>query len=267
MTATSLSYATHNSTFSICDFQPSTFSAALASYLGIIEQEDTTDTRANFVTALNAVLVWSGARTATLPSWDYCDPSCVIEFVINLNRLCQHLPASVGTFEELIILPRLQIYRTGLVVNQEIIARRNCPGVRMTKYPPIRDDEVGRELDMYPPNVDYFVSTFDIAENAFSVWEAGADVLLFAEVFSPENLSPPQLQYFLQHCEETISRWNSAMERMGLVYRVYGTMDWCRSDVPFEQAEKTMQYFGKAFIGTDRRVNEYSAHVLNKNKL
>lgn len=265
---TTRSHTPRNTTLSICEFLPSTLSEALARSLHIIEQQDTTDSRANFVTALNAVLVWSGARTATFPTWEYCDPSCVIEFITNINQLCQqHLPASAGKIDELIILPRPQIYRDGSVVQQEFIIRRNCPRVRITRDPPVSDSEIGRELDMYPGNADNFAAADDLAPNAFSIWEVDADILLFAEVWWPDRLSLCQRRGFLRHCQKTVSRWSSAMERMSLVYRVYGTMDRCGSEVPFAKAKKTMQYFGKAFIGTDCRAKEYSAHVNKNNKL
>lgn len=216
------------------------------------EQEDTSGIRANFVTAINIVLVWSGARTATLPSWEYCDSDNVVSFVHYLNKLSQQASTNARTIDELIILTRPQLYRTGTIVEQKLITLRNCPNVRMLTEPPVQDNEIGRELDMYHVNADYFATTESV-EDAFSVWEAGTDALIYAEIWSQDSLSSSQLEEFVEHCEERISLWNSAMERMKLPYRFYGTMDWARSEVPFHKAVRTKKLFGKEFLGVDCR--------------
>jgi hypothetical protein len=230
----------------------STFITSLTRTLHHFEQEDTSEIRANFVTAINIVLVWSGARTATLPSWEYCDPNRVVCFIYYLNKLSQQMSTNARTVDELIILTRPQLYRTGTIVEQKLITLRNCPNVRMMTEPSVEDSEIGRELDMYHVNADYFAKA-EFVEDAFSVWEAGTDALMYAEIWSPDSLSSSQLQEFLKHCEKRIALWNSAMERMKLPYRFYGTMDWTRSEIPFHKAVRTKKLFGKEFLGVDCR--------------
>jgi len=249
------------------DFVSSNFATSLAETLRKLELEDTSEPYANFVTALNTLLIWSGARTATLPSWEYCDTSRVLALVSYLNKLSGQVPAWAGTIDEVIILPRPQIYRTGGGIQQELITRRNCPRVRVTTEPPVGDDEIGRELDMYYPNVDYFVAGYELADTAFSIWEVGTDALMYAEAWSKDFLSSSQLQEFIEHCEKRISLWNSAMEKMGLTYRFYGTMDWSRSEIPFHEAKKTKQFCGKEFLGVDCRGKECATRVHVNNKL
>jgi hypothetical protein len=43
------------------------------------------------------------------------------------------------------------------------------------------------------------------------------------------------------------------MESLGLPYRVYGTMDWRRRDIPWHEAVNTKRVCGKEFLGIDRR--------------
>ena len=246
------------------DFVSSSFAQPLGTILRQLEQDDVLEPHANFVTALNTILVWSGARTATLPSWNYCDTNRVLELVNYLNGLSRKVPPWAGTIEELVILHRPQIYRTGDGIQQELITRRNCPRVRLTTEPPVGDDEIGRELDMYYPNADHFAAGYELGETAFSVWEVGSDALLYAEAWSEDFLSPMQLQEFLVHCEKRISLWNSAMEKLGLTYRFYGTMDWRRSEIPFHEAVKTKRFCGKEFLGVDSRGKGYGARVNNK---
>jgi hypothetical protein len=243
------------------EFVSSSFAQSLAPILRKLEQEDVCEPHANFVTALNTILVWSGARTATLPSWNYCDQARLVEFVNYLNTLSRQVPAWAGTIDELIILHRPQIYRSGDGIQQELITRQNCKRVRLTTDPPVGDDEIGRELDMYYPNADNFAAGYDLGETAFSIWEVGSDALLYAEAWSEDFLAPMQIREFIVHCEKRISLWNSAMEKLGLVYRFYGTMDWKRSEIPFHEAVKTKRFCGKEFLGVDSRGKEYGARV------
>jgi hypothetical protein len=142
--------------------------------------------------------------------------------------------------DEVIIVPRRQIYRAGGETEQRLIARRNCPRVRLEPEPLIRDDELGRELDMYPRNAEHFAAGLLEGETrtAFLIWEAGSDVLLYAETWSEALLSPLEVQEFIVHCEKRVARWNSSMESLGLPYRFYGTMDWKRSEVPWHEAPR-----------------------------
>ena len=243
------------------DFVRSKFGPDLATILHQFEQEDTYDPHANFVTALNTVLVWTGARTATLPSWEFCDPNIFVEFMTHLNKLSRQVPARVGTIDEVIIVRRSQIYRSGGGTQQEMVTRRNCNRVRLTTEPPVGDDEIGRELDMYYANVDFFTNTVELPDTAFSIWEVGSEVLLYAEAWRENVLTPSQLAEFLALCEERLALWNSAMEMLDLTYRFYGTMDWSRSKVPWHEADKTKRLCGKEFLGVATRGKDSGVRV------
>jgi len=225
----------------------------LAAKLSSIEREDTFVPHTRFVTALNCVLVWTQARTATLPTWDSPNKhSEARELVDLLSKWSRQLSWTVQ-IDEVIIVPRKQLYRSGGETEHGLIARRNCPRVRLDPEPPIRDDELGRELDMYPRNTELFAAGVLDAETAFSIWEAGSEVLLYAEGWSETLLSPSEVQEFIVHCEKRVALWNSSMESLGLAYRFYGTMDWKRSEVPWHEAVNTKRLCGKDFLGVDRR--------------
>ena len=226
--------------------------AQLATKLSTIEREDKYEPHMQFVTALNCVLVWTHARTATLPTWEAPNIREAKELVDLLSKWSLQL-AWTGQIDEVIIVPRRQVYRSGGETEQGLIARRNCPRVRLDPEPPVRDDELGRELDMYPRNADQFAKGLLEAETAFSIWEAGSDALLYAEGWSEDLLSPSEMQEFIVHCEKRVALWNSAMENLGLSYRFYGTMDWKRSEVPWHEAVNTKKLCGKEFLGVDRR--------------
>ena len=228
------------------------FGSQLAATLSKIEREDQFEPHTQFVTALNCVLVWTRARTATLPTWDSPNEHKTIELLGHLSEWSRDL-SWTGQIDEVIIVPRRQIYRSGGETKQRLIARRNCPRVRFEMEPPIRDDELGRELDMYPRNAEQFAAGLLDGETTFSIWEAGSEVLLYAETWSEDLLSHWEAQEFFVHCEKLVAPWNSSMESLGLPYRFYGTMDWKRSEVPWHKAVKTKKFFGKAFIGVDRR--------------
>ena len=230
----------------------SKFGARLAAKLRKIERKDKFEPHSQFVTALNCVLVWTQARTASLPLYESTDKNWrkTRRFVALLSRWSRRLQ-----IDEVIIGLRRQIYRSGTETDQGLIARRNCPRVRLEPEPPIRDDELGRELDMYPRNAEHFVAGQLDGEKgtAFSIWEAGSDALLYAERWSEALLSHLEVQEFIVHCEKRVALWNSSMESLGLPYRVYGTMDWKRSEVPWHEAVNTKRVCGKEYIGIDRR--------------
>ena len=227
------------------------FGAQLAAKLSSIEREDKFEPHTLFVTALNCVLVWTHARTATLPTCEPPNRPETIEFVELLNDWSRQL-AWTGQVDRVIIVNRPQIYRSGGWTEQVLVARDNCPRVRKTREP-VRDAELGRELDMYPCNADQFAAGLLEAETAFSIWEVGSDVLLYAEGWSENLLTPSAVQEFIVHCEKRVALWNSAMESLGLPYRFYGTMDWKRTEVPWQQALKTKRICGKEFLGIERR--------------
>jgi hypothetical protein len=228
----------------------SSFGSLLAAKLSQIEIEDKREPHTQFVTALNCVLVWTQARTATLPTWEWLNQHETTQLLALLSEWSRDLQ-----IDEVIIVTRRRIYPCGTEAEQGVIARRNCPRVHLEPEPPIRDDELGRELDMYPRNAEQFAAGLLEGETqtAFSIWEAGADVLLYAERWSEALLSPSELQEFIVRCEERVALWNSSMESLGLPYRVYGTMDWRRRDVPWHEAVNTKRVFGKEFIGIVKR--------------
>jgi hypothetical protein len=234
----------------------SSFGSQLAAKLNSIEREDKFEPHTQFVTALNCVLVWTQARTATLPTWDSPNKRETRHLVDLLSTWSRQL-SGTGQIDEVIIVARRQLYRSGGETEQGLIARRNCPRVRLESEPPIRDDELGRELDMYPRNAEQFAAGLLEAETAFSIWEAGSDVLLYAEGWSEALLSPSEIQEFIVHCEKRVALWNSAMESLGLPYRFYGTMDWKRSEVPWHEAVNTKRVCGKEFLGVDRRGKDH----------
>jgi hypothetical protein len=244
----------YNSTRFPFEFVSSEFGGALTVLLRHFEENDVTDSKAELAAALNTVLVWSCARTATLPLWEYFRTNEVTKLINILNKWSGRVPRSAGTIEDVEIIHRPQIYRCGDGINQDMIARRNCERVRVTTEPPVGDAEIGLELDMYPANVEYFESMNGSSESVFSIWEAGRDVLLYAEVFSVEWLSERQkLGEFLEVCEERVSSWNRTMEKLGLVYRVYGTMDWCLGSEEGYKAANSLALFGKRFLGVGAR--------------
>ena len=212
------------------DFVRSKFGHRLATILRQFEEEDIYEHHPNFVTALSTVLVWTGARTATLPYWEYCDLSAFNKFMGHLNELSRKVPACVGTIKEVIVVQRPQVYRSGSGIQQRMVTRKNSQRVRLTTEPPVGDDEIGRELDMYHPNVDFFTAGKVLGDSVFSVWEVGSEVSLYAEAWREDFLSQSQLEEFVTHCEKRLALWNSAMENLGLTYRFYGTMDWKRSN-------------------------------------
>ena len=180
-----------------------------------------------FVTAINAILVWTGARTASLPTWDNCDKTTVENFIKDLNYFSRQISANVGHHvDELCLLYRYQTYRDGCKIRQAFIVRHNCPRVRWTGYPPIGDEEIGRELDMYPLNAAHFAINSGgwTPSEVFSVMEVDTKALLYAEVVYPDYLNPQQKEEFRVHCEKRIKLWNSAMENLDLSYRFYGTL-------------------------------------------
>jgi hypothetical protein len=237
----------------------SNFGCKLAAKLEELEQEDHLEPHATFATVINTTLVWMGARTATLPSWSHCSKPRIVEFINVLNECSQEIDHSLGQPDELYILHRQQICHSGEEVVQSLITRRNCPRIHSATNIPIDDGVIGLELDMYLPNVRFFVSSDPRNPPAFSVWEAGSDVLLFVEVWSEATLSPHQLEEFRDFCERRLCLWNSAMEKLGLRYRFYGTMDWKVSEIPLCEAVETMRFSGKQFMGVNKRAPELCA--------
>jgi hypothetical protein len=228
--------------------------SSIAKVLQTFELEDTITPHATFVTALNSVLVWTGARTATLPAWSYmANQACVVNFLQHLNECSKYLPK----VQQIIVLNRPQLYRSGDGIEQGLIVRQHNHRVRYSVDRPVKDDEIGRELDMYPPNCDFFVGGYELGETAFSIWEVGTEALLYAEAWRDDLLTPDQLQEFLVHCEKRVNLWNATMEKLGFKYRFYGTMDWNRSDLPCHSAVKTKKFCGKEYLGAKCRGPEF----------
>lgn len=185
----------------------------LAKFLRKFDTEDTSKPHANFVTTLNSTLVWTGARTASLPQWDYCEKARVDTFIRYLNKESRRIQKHRCHVQELFVLYRSHIYSSGEVVEQGTVVRCKNPRVRPTSDPPINDAEIGRELDMYPLNADQFASEHELGDS-FTIWEVGSDSLLYAERWSRNLLSHTQLQVFLVHCEKRVALWNEAMEKL-----------------------------------------------------
>jgi hypothetical protein len=77
----------YNSTQFPFEFISSEFGEELSVLLGKIEDDDIKEPHAVLVVALNTVLVWSRARTATLPSWQYFKTWNELMMLINyLNK-------------------------------------------------------------------------------------------------------------------------------------------------------------------------------------
>ena len=158
-------------------------------------------------------VVWTGARTASLPQWDYCEKARVDTFIRYLNKESRRIQKHRCHVQELFVLYRSHIYSSGEVVEQGTVVRCKNPRVRPTSDPPINDAEIGRELDMYPLNADQFASEHELGDS-FTIWEVGSDSLLYAERWSRNLLSHTQLQVFLVHCEKRVALWNEAMEKL-----------------------------------------------------
>jgi hypothetical protein len=234
------------------EYVRSRFSSSLAAILHDIEQGDQQDPRASFVTAINTILVWTGARTASLPCWAYCKERLIVELVERLNDISRQTPSKVGTIDEVILLGRPQVYCFGGGTHQKIIVRKHNPRVSMTADRPVDDHQIGRELDMYPSNILHFAGC-KLGETAFTIWEVGSEALLYSEVWSDKLLSTSQLKEFLDFCDKRLGVWNSAMEKLGLTYRFYGTMDSRRSEMVHHRAEKTKRFCGREFLGEESR--------------
>jgi hypothetical protein len=213
--------------------------------------ENDCEPHSTFVTAVNCLLVWAGARPCTLPAWKYCDSDSIHKFISYLNAISQKLrqprPAEIITFE------RQQVYRSKEITVQRLITLRGKPGISFDPKRLVEDDQIGRELGMYPPNTRAFAEGH-VSQMAFSVWEAGLDALVYAEGWDEHLLTEAQCQEFLRRCQDVVHLWNDTMESLGFEYRFYGTMDWRRSEIPFHQATNTIRFFGKTHLGTDARV-------------
>src|SRR5271170_4889651 len=243
-------YNNHNAKPFPFEYVRKKFGKSLAEILLRFDREDTCPSRPNFVTALNAILVWCGARTATLPSWQYVDKERIDELVDKLNEFGRQVSPHAGQVDELMILLRPRLYRSGPMEGiqpQALIARKNCSRVRLTTDPPIGDEEIGRELDMYHPNTQHFASeAYDFPQTGFSVWEVWPNAsitnsLLFAETWSANHLSNSQIEEFIVYCNKRVSLWNSSMEKLGLPYRFIGTMS--------QHGEMSWQEHSKKWFG------------------
>jgi hypothetical protein len=204
---------------------------------------------ATFLTALNCLLVWAGARPATLPAWKDGNEHNVYSFIACLNAISDQLPHPRPA--EIIVYERPQMYRSGGITQQRLITLRGHPDISFYPELHVEDDQIGRELGMYPPNTLLFAKG---QEMTFSVWEAGLDALVYAERWDEHRLTDAECQEFLQRCQNSVDLWNETMKSLGLEYQFYGTMDWGRPDIPFDLATKTLRLFGKTHLGADSRL-------------
>lgn len=205
-----------------------------------------------FVTALNCLLVWTGARPATLPAWKYCSRNNITDFIKYLNGVSQQLHQPRPA--EVIICERPQKYRSGEITVQRLVTLRGKPGISFDSKSHVEDEQIGRELGMYPPNARLFAEGHDLSQMAFSIWEAGLDALIYAEAWDEDLLTDAQRQEFLRRCQDVVHLWNETMKGLGLEYRFYGTMDWRRREVPFHEAKNTLRFYGKTHLGYESRV-------------
>jgi hypothetical protein len=230
------------------------FKGLLRLFLQKLESAEPPVPHTNFSTAINTILVWAGARKASLPANDY-NEYC-LKYLINLlNKVSPRIQSS----GKVTILSRQQVHPNGIVTNLPIITFRDTNRVHHNADSLICDQEVGLELNMYPPNVDCF-SKFGFKQppgsSTFSIWEVGSEALVYTEVWWEVYLSPAQLEEFLLFCERKVDEWNRRMATSGFPFRFYGTMDWKLSDFKSHQAKETKRYFGREYIGVGRRGEE-----------
>src|SRR5436305_7225515 len=64
--------------------------STLARFLQKFDEQDTSKPHANFATAINSTLVWTGARTASLPS-SHCNKKRVDAFIGYLNKVSRRI--------------------------------------------------------------------------------------------------------------------------------------------------------------------------------
>jgi len=129
----------------------------------------------NITIALDCVLVWAGARTATLPVWNFCDDQCVAEFIAQLNGIGSQIPSQIRRVEEIYLLDRAQRFRNSTgIIRQRLITRRNDSRVRVSEARPLDGLAIGKLLDMHPGNVELFAGGFLDAANdiVFEVLES-----------------------------------------------------------------------------------------------
>lgn len=221
------------------------YGPTLAAILRKFDENDKHYPYANFITVLNTVLVWTGARNATYPPWKFCNK---IDDIHNfINQLTNISKRSFLKIDELHILKRPQIYITKEITSSEFIIRRNSSQVRWAKDPPIGDYEIGKELDMYIPNIQHFATRRVHGNIAFCVYEVGKMALLYSEVSYLDRLTPIQLEEFIAYCEKRLTIWNNAMKKLDLIYRFIGTMN-CKAR-PFFDMETTKEICGREFFG------------------
>jgi hypothetical protein len=231
----------------------STFSQNLTESLRTLEREDISEPRAGFAAALNIVLVWCGARTATLPSWVCLDPARVYEFIDSINKISVRCPVHCGLIDEVYVLKRYETYKTGEGIKHGLVVRRHSPRVRFDTSVPITDEDIGRELDMFHLNAYYFANGYDVYHSVFSIWEAGSHALVYAEIWNPDLFDQVQMGEFLVHCEKRVNLWNSSMGQLGLGYRFYGSFERFSRDSPWEHTDVTASFYGKPYFGIKHR--------------
>jgi hypothetical protein len=93
----------------------------LAAILCKFEEQLELKPLSNFVTAINTILVWAGARPASLPDWNYCNEEGIAKFIKYLNQISTEIPKNLGPPVDVIILQRPQVYRSGDVIGQRLI--------------------------------------------------------------------------------------------------------------------------------------------------
>src|SRR2546423_5672302 len=171
------------------------------------------------------------------------------DFITHINNASQQLRQT--GHEKIITFERPQVYRSQVTTVQKLITLHGRPGISFDPTT-LGDDQFGRELGMYPPNTRAFAQG-DQLPQAFSVWEARLDALMYAEAWNEQLLTEAEYLEFMPGCQNIVALWNQTMESLGLEYRFYGTMDWGRPDILFDKASHTLRIFGKTHLGTGLR--------------
>jgi hypothetical protein len=103
----------------------------------LLEFEHEGEANQNYATALNTVLVWAGARNASLPSWIYCDEQRIREFMNHLNQISQQIPSNLRSIPDVTIVKRLQRYLSGKIGQLGLITRMDNPRIRILLDSPV----------------------------------------------------------------------------------------------------------------------------------
>ena len=168
-------------------------------------------------TAINAALVWTKARSAASPYWEYCNRDKINRLITLLNRF------TPSDDDQLVILTQPHVWQSSKEVHSDIVLTcRNSPKVQFTTDLPIDNGQFGYELDMYSSNVRMFVKGMS-QPDAFVIQLNGLKHLqLYAEMFSKSSLSKVENGKFVKLCKKRCKKWNMALKKLNLLYEAVG---------------------------------------------